>query len=95
LGTFSAWGALLTLWLRAIAVLIAAITVHPHGWVVVAVLWFALVAALWFGIFTAWCLVMIPLAIWRICKRLAQLPVEKTSFHGGLWNQWMDGPQPL
>jgi hypothetical protein len=94
-GNVIRWAALLTLWLTAIAVLMAVITVHPVGWVVVAVSWLALVAALWFGIFTACCLVMIPLAIWRISKRLAQLPVEKPALHGGLWDQWMDGPQPL
>jgi hypothetical protein len=94
-GSIIRWAALLTLWLTAVAVLIATITVDPRGWAVAAVLWFALVGALWFGVLTASCLVMIPLAIWRLRKQLVQLHVEKGTFQGGLWDQWMDGPKPV
>ena len=91
---FIRWAALLTLWVTALAVLIAAIKVDPDVWVLVAGLWFLIVLAVWFGILTVGCMIMIPVWIWRLTKRLARTGAEVTMPHGGLWDQWLDGPEP-
>ena len=91
---FIRWASLLTLWVTAVAVLIAAIKVDPNVWVVTAGLWFLIVFAIWVGILTVGCMIMIPVWIWRLCKRFAKTGAEVTIPQGGLWDRWMDGPQP-
>jgi hypothetical protein len=50
---------------------------------------------IWTGTLTVGCLVMIPVWIWRLCKRLSGNNRAKTTAHEKLWDQWMDGPEPL
>lgn len=92
---FIRWASLLTLWVTAVAVLIAALKVDPNVWVVIACLWFLIVFAIWFGTLAIGCLVMIPVGIWRVCKRFAPTGAEEAIPQRGLWDSWMDGPEPL
>jgi hypothetical protein len=101
--TFASWDfhrqvALLTLWATALVVVIAAIKADPGLWVGIAGLWFLAVCAVWLAILAVDCLAVIFVAIWRLSKRLtqtAQVETERTNPHGGLWDQWMDGPEPM
>ncbi len=95
---FIRWAALLTLWVTALAVVIAAFKPDPNVWVAIAGVWFLVVCAVWLGILVVDCLAIISVAIWRLTKRLtqtAQIETERTVPHGGLWDQWMDGPEPM
>jgi hypothetical protein len=94
---FLRWAALLTLWVTALAVVIAAFQANPSVWVAIAGVWFLVVCAVWFGILVVDCLAIISVAIWRLRKRptrIAQIETERTVPHGGLWDHWMDGPEP-
>jgi|GEM_PF-5245206 len=95
---FNRWAALLTLWVTALAVVIAAFEADPNVWVAVAGVWILVVCAVWLGIFMVDCLAMIFVAIWRLTKRLteiAQIEPDRTVHHGRVWDQWMDGPEPM
>ncbi len=54
-----------------------------------------LVFASWVGTLIVGCLIMIPVWIWWFGKRLAQTGLKRTIPKERLWDQWMDGPEPL
>ncbi len=54
-----------------------------------------LVFASWVGTLIVGCLIMVPVWIWRFGKHLAQARIRVTVPQGRLWDQWMDGPEPL
>ncbi|MGO9916655.1 MAG: hypothetical protein ACLQIB_18400 [Isosphaeraceae bacterium] len=94
---FNRWAALLTLWVTALVVVIAAFKADPNIWLAIAGVWFLVVCAVWLVMFAVDCLAMIFVAIWRLSKRvtpIARVETERTLPHGGLWDTWMDGPEP-
>ena len=54
-----------------------------------------LVFASWVGTLIVGCLIMLPVWIWRFGERLAQTRNTGTIPKERLWDQWMDGPEPL
>ncbi len=73
----------------------AAILGNPFVWAIALFLCPLTILILWIGTLTVGCLVMIPLAIWRLSKLLARKGAEKTTPQGRLWDQWIDGPEPF
>ncbi len=53
------------------------------------------VLIIWVGTLVAGCLVMVPVWISRYGKSLAQTRMKRTIPKERLWDQWMDGPEPL
>ena len=92
---FIRWAALLTLGASVPIIVIALFQWNVEVWATVPLLWLVTVVALWVGTLTVGCLVMIPVCIWRLTKRLAELDRAKTTPQGGLWDQWMDSPEPM
>jgi hypothetical protein len=88
------WGALLTLGVTAVAIVIAAVPTFFAVRASIAFLWLLTVLAVWNGTFAVGCLVMIPLVKWEISKRLARKGAGKIIAQGRLWDRWMDGPEP-
>jgi hypothetical protein len=72
-----------------IAVMAAAIARDFEGWKLAA---FLTLFPIWFGTLTVAVLVMIPLWIFRLSKRLARKHTGKTTPQGRLWDEWMDSP---
>lgn len=72
----------------------AAILGNPSVWTIALILCPLTILILWIGTLTIGCLVMIPVAIWRLSKLLAHKGVEKVTPQGRLWDQWLDGPEP-
>jgi hypothetical protein len=90
---FIRWAAILTLGVTAITLVIAAVQSDVEVWAVSAALWFLAVLAIWVGTISVGCLVMIPVEIWRLGKRLSGKNAEKTAPQRLLWDQWIDGPE--
>ena len=68
---------------------------NPEVFYITPCLWLLGVLAVWLGTLSVGCLVTTPVWIWMLCKRLAGKSAEKTTSQGRLWDQWMDGPEPL
>jgi hypothetical protein len=68
---------------------------NPEVFYITPSLWLLGVLAVWLGTLSVGCVVMTPVWIWRLCKRLAGKIAGKTTPQGRLWDQWMDGPEPL
>lgn len=64
-------------------------------WLMAAILWPLTLLVIWIVTLTIGCLVMIPVGIWRLGKRLARQGAWKATFQGRLWDRWIDGPEPL
>jgi hypothetical protein len=92
---FIRWAALLTLGVTAVTLVIAAVQCYFEVWAIGADLWLFSVLAVWIGTLTVGCLVMIPVGIWRLSKRLARKGAGRTIPQGQLWDRWMDGPEHL
>ena len=73
----------------------AAILGNPFVWTIALVLCPLTILIIWIGTLTIGCLVMIPVAIWRLSKLLARKSAEKSIPQGQLWDRWIDGPEPL
>jgi hypothetical protein len=86
---------LLTLVVTIVTLVIAALQFSFEVWAISAVLWFLIVLAVWIGTLSVGCLVMVPVGIWRLSKRLARGGLGETIPHGQLWDRWMDGPEPM
>ena len=72
----------------------AAVQFNVEAWAISAVLWFLAILAIWIGTLTVACLLMVPMGIWRLSKRLARKDAEKPFPQGRLWDRWIDGPEP-
>jgi hypothetical protein len=92
---FARFAALLTLAMPIAMVVPAAVRGSHEVWAVATSLWLVTILAVWIVILTISCLVMISVGIWRLSKRLAQKGAGSTISHGRLWDQWMDGPEPM
>jgi hypothetical protein len=88
--------AFLTLCIFPFAILLAALlTAKRHDHTVWEVATFLTLFPIWVGTLTVGCLVMIPVWIWRLCKRLSGTNAGKNIPQGRLWDRWMDGPEHL
>jgi uncharacterized protein (DUF2062 family) len=92
---FARFAAFLTFGMTVAILVTAAIQGNPYVWAVTAILCPVTILLVWIVTLTIGCLVMIPVGIWRLSKRLARQGAEKTIFQGPLWDQWIDGPEPL
>jgi hypothetical protein len=92
---FIRFSAFLTFGVTVAMFLTAAILGNPVVWAVVLILCPLTILILWLGTLTVGCLVMIPVALWRLSKLLTRKGAEKTTPQGRLWDQWIDGPEPL
>jgi hypothetical protein len=92
---FIRWAVLLTLGVTVVTLVIGAVQYSFDVWAISAALWFLTVLAVWIGTLTVGCLVMIPVGIWRLCKRPARKGQSETIARGRLWDRWMDGPEPI
>jgi hypothetical protein len=86
---------LLTLGVTIVTLVIAAVQYSFEVWAISAALWFIIIVAVWIGSLTVGCMVMIPVGIWRLSKRLARGGLGETIASGRLWDRWMDGPEPM
>jgi uncharacterized membrane protein YhaH (DUF805 family) len=75
--------------------LAASLTAKRHDRTLWELTTFLTLFPIWVGTLTVGCLVMIPVWIWRLCKRLARKGAGKPIPYGRLWDRWMDGPEPL
>ena len=92
---FARFAAFLTLG-SAVVILITAFVQGNHEvWALASILCLWTTLVVWIVALTIGCLVMVPVGIWRISKRLARKGVGKTVRQGRLWDRWIDGPQPL
>src|SRR4051794_36803221 len=92
---FVRFGALLTLG-STIAILVTASVQGNHEvWAIASILCLWTTLVVWIVALTIGCLVMVPVGIWRLGKRLARQSATKTVPQGRLWDRWIDGPQPL
>jgi hypothetical protein len=57
-------------------------------------LWLGTIAGIWLITITIGCLVMIPVAMWRLFGRLSRSKPAMVTAGGQVWDRWMDGPQP-
>jgi hypothetical protein len=92
---FIRWAALLSLGVTTVSLVIAAVQCYWEVWAVAATLWVVTILAVWIGTLTVGCLVMVPVWIWRLSKRLARQRVRKVTPQEQLWDRWIDGPEPL
>src|SRR3954451_5201797 len=83
---FVRFGTLLTLG-STIAILVTACIEGDHeGWVIASVLCLWTILIVWIVALTIGCLVMVPVGIWRLGKRLARQSATKTVPQGRLWD---------
>ena len=88
--------AFLTLCMFPIVILLAAsLTAKRHDRTLWEIATFLTLFPIWMGTLTVGCLVMIPVWIWRLCKRLPRTSAAKTTPQKQLWDRWMDVPEPL
>jgi uncharacterized membrane protein YhaH (DUF805 family) len=88
--------AFLTVCIFPIVILLAAsLTAKRHDRTLWEIATFLTLFPIWVGTLTVGCLVMIPVWIWRLCKRLSGTNAAKTTPQGRLWDRWIDGPEPL
>ena len=92
---FARFATLLNLGVTLAMVMTAVIESNVKTWIMAAVLWPVTIFVVWIVTLTVGCLVMIPVGIWRLSKRLARTGAGRTIPQGQLWDRWMDGPEPL
>jgi uncharacterized protein (DUF2062 family) len=92
---FARFAAFLTFGMTFAILVTAAIQGNPYVWAVAAILCPLTILIVWIVTLTVGCLVMIPVGIWRLSKRLTQTDAGRTTPQGQLWDRWMDGPEPL
>src|SRR5205823_1482783 len=84
---FIRWAALLTLGMTGVILVIAVFQSNVEVWAHCAVLWFLTTLFVWIVVLTVGCLVMVPVGIWRLGKRLARQGAGKTIPQGRLWDR--------
>jgi hypothetical protein len=67
---------------------------HSYDWDLWIILAFVTLVPIWVGTLTVGGLIMIPVSIWRVGKRIADRSAKKTDPDGTLWDASMDGPEP-
>jgi hypothetical protein len=88
--------AFLTLCIFPVVILLAAsLAAKHHDRTIWEIATFVTLFPIWVGTLTVGCLVMIPVWIWRLCKRLTGKNAGKTIPQKQLWDRWIDGPEPL
>jgi hypothetical protein len=92
---FIRWASLLTLGITVPILAIGVFLWNAEVWAIAQILWLVIVLAVWGGTLTVGCLVMIPLGMRRLSKRLAQKDGQKTIPKAALWDQWMDSREPI
>ena len=70
----------------------AAVQGRYEVWAVASVLCLWTILVVWIVAVTIGCLVMVPVGIWRLGKRLARHGAGKVVHQGQLWDRWIDGP---
>src|SRR3954465_5537601 len=79
-----------------VAMLVTAVFQGGHEvWLMAAMLWPLTILVIWIFALIIGCLVMIPVGIWRLGKRLARQGARRDTSQGRLWDRWIDGPEPL
>jgi hypothetical protein len=85
--------AFLTLCISPLVILLtASLAAKHHDGGVWGIAAFLTLFPIWVGTLTVGCLVMIPLWIWRLCKRLSGTISPKSTPQKQLWDRWVDGP---
>jgi hypothetical protein len=95
LRSFVRVASLLTVGAITVMLVIMLLSGDPQLWQVSGFLCVGTIAAIWTITITIGCLVMIPVGIWRIGRQLSRGVPLKVASHGRVWDQWMDGPEPL
>ena len=88
---FTRFSVFLTFGVTVVFLVVAAVACNVEVWAISANLWVLTTLAIWIGTLTVGCLVMVPLGIWRLSKRLARKDAEKPIPQGRLWDRWIDG----
>jgi hypothetical protein len=63
-------------------------------WFAIAILFPVTIMGIWTVCFAIGCLVMIPVAIWRLSTQVARHRAGKVTPLGQLWDEWIDRPWP-
>ena len=92
---FARFGALLSLGSAVVILITASVQGNHEIWAVASILCLWTTLIVWIVALTIGCLVMVPVGIWRLGKRLARKSAEKTIPQGRVWDRWIDGPEPL
>ena len=88
--------AFLTLCIFPVVILLtASLAAKHHDRTIWEIATFVTLFPIWVGTLTVGCLVMIPVWIWRLCKRFSGTSAAKTIPQKQLWDRWLDGPEPL
>ncbi len=95
LWNFARFATLLNLGVTLAMLVTAVIQGNHETWIIAAVLCPVTILVIWIATLTIGCLLMIPLGIWRLSKRLARKGAGRTIPQGQLWDRWMDGPEHL
>jgi VIT1/CCC1 family predicted Fe2+/Mn2+ transporter len=66
----------------------------PWIWIVSAALCGVTIALIWTVTISVGCLVMIPVAMWRLSRRLDRGLSLGAAQNGQVWDRWIDGPKP-
>jgi hypothetical protein len=88
------FGALLTLGSTIAIFVTASVQGNHEVWAIASMLCLWTTLVVWIVALTIGCLVMVPVGIWRLGKRLARKSAEKTIPQGRVWDRWIDGPEP-
>lgn len=90
---FIRFAALLTLCIGSlIAIQVMTMAGDHELWGIAA---FLILVPIWVGTLIAGCFVMIPVWVSRFVRRPTRKRVGKTPPEGRVWDQWMDGPEPM
>jgi uncharacterized protein (DUF2062 family) len=92
---FARFATLLNLGVTLAMLVTAVIQGNHETWIIAAVLCPVTILVIWIATLTIGCLVMIPLGIWRLSKRVARQDAWKVTPQGRLWDRWIDGPEHL
>ena len=92
---FARFAAFLTLGVVLAILVTAALQGNHEVWSVASILCLGTTLIIWIVVLTIGCLVMVPVGIWRLCKRLARRDAAKVTPQGRLWDRWIDGPEPI
>jgi hypothetical protein len=95
LWTFVRVATLLTIGAITVVLVVMLLSGDPQLWQVSGLLSVMTIVVIWTITLTIGCLVMIPVAIWRIGRQLSRGIPQKTASQGQVWDRWMDGPEPL
>ena len=91
---FARIAALLTLGVMVVMFVTALVQGNHEAWAGASTLCLWTTLVIWIVALTIGCLVMVPVGIWRLAKRLARQGTPKVTSQGRLWDWWIDGPEP-